>query len=56
MEMLENFYFLYHPLKEFPSRSVNKKQCCGYRSISGSGLDQDSMVFLDPYPDPGGQK
>jgi len=29
-------------------------QCCGSGSISGSGLDPDSVKSLDP--DPGGQK
>jgi hypothetical protein len=26
-------------------------QCCGSGSVSGSGLDPDSMESLDPYPD-----
>jgi hypothetical protein len=31
--------------------SSSCQQCCGYRSVSESGLDPDSVGPLDPYPD-----
>jgi hypothetical protein len=35
---------------------VSRNQDCGFGSVSGSGLDPDSIGSVDPHPDPGGQK
>jgi hypothetical protein len=37
----------------FTSRQVGASQCCGSGSVSGSGLDPDSIGSVNPDPDSG---